>query len=180
MTKQELRQQVAQQVQRLNDAQRDTQSLYACLQILGTAEWQQSQTVLLYAALPDEVSLQLLVDDAMGSGKRVILPVVKGDTLELRVYDPLHCEVKGKYQILEPTDQCPLLSDLSDIDLAIIPGRAFTRRGHRLGRGKGYYDRLLTDPALHCPLWGVGFTCQLVRFIPVDEWDVKLNKVIVS
>lgn len=178
MTKQELRQQIRQQVQRLGDAERDVQSLYVCLQILGSAEWQQASTVLLYAAMPDEVSLQLLIDDATGSGKRVVLPVVDGEQLRLRIYDPQHCAVQGIYKILEPTDACPEVTDLSTIDFAVIPGRAFTRRGHRMGRGKGYYDRLLTD--LSCPKWGVCFTCQLVRFIPVDAWDVLMQRVVTA
>jgi len=178
MTKQELRQQIRNSIQRLSAAERDTQSLYVCLQILGSAEWQQANTVLLYAAMPDEVSLQLLIDDAFGSGKRVILPVVEGDHLLLRQYDPQHCSVQGPFKILEPTAECAELTDLCQIDLAIIPGRAFTRRGHRMGRGKGYYDRLL--PALQCPKWGVCFTCQLVRFIPVDEWDVTMNRVVTA
>lgn len=178
MTKQELRQQIRNSIQRLGDAERDVQSLYVCLQILGSAEWQQANTVLLYAAMPDEVSLQLLIDDALGSGKRVILPVVEGDHLLLRQYDPQHCAVQGKFRILEPTAECTEVTDLSSIDFAIIPGRAFTRRGHRLGRGKGYYDRLL--PTLQCPKWGVCFTCQLVRFIPVEEWDVTMNRVVTA
>jgi len=178
MTKEELRKQIKQDIERLSAADRDTQSLYVCLQIIGTAEWQQANTVLLYAALPDEVSLQLLIDDARGSGKMVILPVVKGDTLLLRKYDPQHMEAQGKYQIEEPTEACEELTDLSMIDLAIIPGRAFSRKGHRMGRGKGYYDKLL--PEINCQKWGVCFTCQLQKMVPCDEWDVRMNKVVTA
>ena len=84
MTKDELRKQIKEEIKKLSAAERDTQSLYVCLQVIGSVEWQQAETVLLYAALPDEVNLQLLIDDAMGSGKKVILPVVDGDTLRLR------------------------------------------------------------------------------------------------
>ena len=71
MTKDELRKQIKEEIKKLSAAERDTQSLYVCLQVIGSAEWQQAETVLLYAALPDEVNLQLLIDDAMGSGKKV-------------------------------------------------------------------------------------------------------------
>ena len=178
MTKEELRKQIKEEIKRLNAAERDTQSLYVCLQVIGSAEWQQAQTVLLYAALPDEISLQLLIDDAIGSGEDIILPVVHGDTLLLRKYDPQHFEKQGKYQIEEPTEACEELTDLSKIDLAIIPGRAFSKKGHRMGRGKGYYDKLL--PMLQCPKWGVCFTCQLQRMVPCDEWDVRMNKVVTA
>lgn len=177
-TKQEIRQQVAAELCRLRPADRDTASLYVCLQILGTAEWQQAHRVLLYSALPDEVDLSLLLQDAYGCGKEVILPVVDGDTLRLRLYDPAHMAVQGPYKILEPTGQCKEITDCTSIDFAIIPGRAFSRSGQRLGRGKGYYDRIL--PQLKCPRWGAAFACQMKRFIPTDPWDVKLEKVIES
>ena len=178
MTKDELRKQIREEIKRLSAAERDTQSLYVCLQVIGSAEWQQAQTVLLYAAMPDEISLHLLIDDAIGSGKDIIFPVVHGDTLLLRKYDPQHFEKQGKYQIEEPTEACEELTDLSKIDLAIIPGRAFSKKGHRMGRGKGYYDKLL--PEMKCPKWGVCFTCQLQRMVPCDEWDVRMNKVVTA
>lgn len=178
MTKEELRKQIKQEIKKLSDAERDTQSLYVCLQIIGTAEWQQAATVLLYAALPDEINLQLLIDDARGSGKEIILPVVNGDNLLLRKFDPQHLEVQGKFQIEEPTEACEALTDLSKIDLAIIPGRAFSRKGHRMGRGKGYYDKLL--PEMQCLKWGVCFTCQLQKMVPCDEWDIRMNKVVTA
>ena len=96
MTKDELRKQIKEEIKKLSAAERDTQSLYVCLQVIGSAEWQQAETVLLYAALPDEVNLQLLIDDAMGSGKKVILPVVDGDTLRLRKGNTTHSKPQRK------------------------------------------------------------------------------------
>lgn len=154
MTKQELRKQIREEVKRMSAADRDTQSLFICLQILGTAEWQEAQTVMLYNALPDEVSLQLLIDDASGSGKEVIIP--------------------------EQGANAPIIPDevLTQIDFAIIPGRAFTRNGKRMGRGGGWYDRILHK--MKCPRWGVAFNCQMKKDIPTDEWDVKMNKVVTA
>ena len=107
--------------------------------------------MLLYEALPDEVDLGLLLQDAQDSGKRVLMPQPSADAPSLET------------------------SQLEQVDLAIIPGRAFTQEGARMGRGKGYYDRLI--PSLHCPKWGVAFGCQLVKKIPTDEWDQPLDKV---
>lgn len=152
MTKQELRKQIKQEIQKLSAADRDTASLFVCLQILGTAEWQQANTVLLYNALPDEINLQLLIDDARGSGKEIILP--------------------------DQSPNAPVIPAevLAEVNLAIIPGRAFTRNGKRLGRGGGWYDHLL--PQLKCPKWGVAFASQIKKDIPTDEWDVRMNRII--
>ena len=151
MTKQELRTQIREKIGRMKAADKDTASLYVCLQIIGTAEWQQARTVLLYTALSDEVDLSLLLQDARDSDKEVILPLPSADAPAI---DP---------QLLARTD------------LAIIPGRAFTVQGDRMGRGKGYYDRLLSG--LRCPKWGVAFACQMVRQLPTDPWDVRLDRV---
>ena len=152
MQKKEIRELIKTKISKMKPAERDTASLYVCLQVIGTPEWQEAETVLLYEALPDEVDLTLLIQDAEGSGKHVIRP--------------------------KPTADAPAIAPelLQKVDLAIIPGRAFTPEGDRMGRGKGYYDRLL--PSLHCPKWGAAFACQMLKEIPTDEWDVKLDKVI--
>jgi len=154
---------------------KDTSSLFVCLQIIGTEEWQKADNVLLYCALPDEIDLELLLQDATGCDKHVYLPVVEGENLTIKVFDPSHIAKQGKFQILEPTSACMVLNDLSGIDLAIIPGRAFTSQGDRLGRGKGYYDRILSK--LKCPKWGVAFHCQMVKELPTEAWDIPLDKI---
>ncbi len=70
----------------------------------------------------------------------------------------------------------PLFTDYAHIDLAIIPGMAFTLQGHRLGRGKGYYDRLL--PHLQCPLIGLAFPFQILPSIPTEPHDICMDEVI--
>lgn len=154
MTKQELREQIKAKINRIKADDRDTASLYICLKIIGTKEWQEANTVLLYTALPDEVDLGLLIQDANDSGKTILLPLPTANAPAL------------------PTEQ------LNKVDLAIIPGRAFTLKGDRMGRGKGYYDRLLKD--LNCPKWGAAFSCQIVKEIQTDTWDVMLDKIIDS
>lgn len=154
MTKQELREQIKAKVARMKAAEKDTASLYVCLQIIGTEKWQKAQTVLLYDAMPDEVNLSLLIQDAEGCDKKVLMP-----------------QASAKAPILDP-------SDLKKVDLAIVPGRAFTPQGDRMGRGKGYYDQMLTS--LNCPKWGVAFHCQMVKEIATDPWDIKLDKIFES
>ena len=138
--------------------------------------------VLLYHALPDEVNLQRLFE-SRGHGlpphTELLLPKVTGpDSMELRRYlSPEHLQT-GAYGIQEPTG--PLFTDYDRITLAIIPGMAFDSDGHRLGRGKGYYDRLL--PQLrHIYKIGVCFPFQYFTSpIPTTETDVAMDEVICS
>lgn len=131
-----------------------------------------AQTVLLYFSLGDEVNTHDFIAKH-GKDKCILLPVVTGDTLELRIYDG---DMKqGAFGIMEPTGQ--KFSTFGQIDVAVIPGMAFDQKGNRMGRGKGYYDKLL--PALpHAIKIGICFPFQLVEEVPVEEYDVPMDKVI--
>lgn len=132
-------------------------------------------TILLYHSLPDEIDTHELIPTLLSLGKTVLLPTVVGDELELHQYiDEMSLSVSSTFGIHESIG--PLFTDYSKIDLAIVPGIAFTPNGIRLGRGKGYYDRLL--PKLKCPLIGFAFPFQIVDWIPCEVHDVCVTQVI--
>jgi 5-formyltetrahydrofolate cyclo-ligase len=133
-----------------------------------------ARTILLYYSLPDEVDTHDFVERCHRVwGKRVLLPVVVGDDLELRLYEGTESLREGAFHILEPAG--PVFTRYEEIDLALIPGVSFDAAGHRLGRGKGYYDRLL--PRLHCPTLGICFQYQRSADIPVEPHDCLIDEV---
>ena len=139
--------------------------------------WKSSTTILLFSSLPDEIDTNPLLHLALAQGKRVVLPVVCGDHLELYHYEAKFL-CQGAFGISEPDPRIAApVTQYEEIDLAIIPGIAFTIHGDRLGRGKGYYDRLL--PLLHCPTIGVGYPHQLVESLPSDDWDIPLSEIVI-
>lgn len=133
-----------------------------------------AKCVLLYCSLPDEVQTDGLL--SILSGKSVLLPVVDGDNLILRHYDGAESlQREPRFGILEPTGL--RFDDYNRIDCAVIPGMAFDREGNRLGRGRGYYDRLLPlVPQAH--LIGLCFPFQVVSKVPVDSHDVCMDEVV--
>lgn len=134
-------------------------------------EWKEARTVLTYFPLPGEVDLR---DLFQSEGKRIVLPLVEGDHLLLKEYSEKSL-VPGYAGIMEPAADAPDV-DPSEIDFALIPGVAFDAQGGRMGRGKGYYDRLL--PQLRCPLAGVAFDWQMVEKIPSERWDVRMDIIV--
>ena len=150
-------------------------SLLAIRQLLANEHVQRAQTVMMYCSLPDEVDTRQALRQLVDAGKQVVLPVVVDDShMVLRRYhsDADLCE--GAYHILEPMG--PMFEAVNDIDVVVVPGMAFDVAGHRLGRGKGYYDRLLPQ----CPQAykiGVALECQLLEELPVDPFDVPLDAV---
>ena len=130
-----------------------------------------SKTILLYYSLPDEVDTHKLIDE-LAEEKQVLLPVVNGDDLKLRVYDNDMAE--GSYHIMEPKGD--EYTDYDDIDLVIVPGVAFDKKKNRLGRGKGYYDRLL--PQIKAKKIGVCFGFQIADDIPSEKHDMAMDAVV--
>lgn len=103
-----------------------------------------------------------------------MLPVVVGELLELRLYTSSNDLAIGSYGIAEPLGE--LFMDYTEIDLVVVPGVAFDANGHRLGRGKGYYDKLL--PHIPAPKMGICFPFQLVEEVPAEAFDICMDAVI--
>ena len=147
-----------------------------CRSVMADGAWRASGVVLLYHALADEVCTDMLIRSAEIMNKTILLPVVVGDELELRVYEGRESLTLGSYGILEPTGTLFPESEYHKIDLAIIPGMAFDEHRNRLGRGKGYYDRLLPKISNAYKI-GVCFPFQLMECIPSEPHDVKVNEI---
>ncbi|MDR3118272.1 MAG: 5-formyltetrahydrofolate cyclo-ligase [Mediterranea sp.] len=147
------------------------------LDILETLEnhpvFRSSNTVLLYHSMEDEVYTHAFIEK-WSKRKHILLPVVQGDELEIRSYRNPDDMAVGTYGIKEPTGTA--FHDYTQIDLAIVPGVAFDTSGSRLGRGKGYYDKLL--PELTAYKIGICFPFQLMDKIPAEEFDVRMDEVI--
>ena len=138
--------------------------------------FQQAETVLAYWSMDDEVYTHDFVNKWTGS-KTLLLPCVKGDELELRYFDGEERLQPGEgYAIPEPVGE--LFTDWGKIDLILVPGVAFDKSGNRLGRGKGYYDKVLKQTGAY--KLGVCFDFQLVERVPVEPHDVKMDRVVAS
>ena len=151
-----------------------------------------AQTIMAYYSLPDEVNTHGLIDELVAEGKTVLLPKVTGtDTMELRRYTGRADLQEGTYHILEPVGEP--FTDYAAIDLILVPGLPFDAVGHRLGRGRGYYDRFLrtmgTVPTVRSAAdyrgtvpsvrtLGISFDFQKVDEVPVDAHDIVMDKVI--
>lgn len=137
-------------------------------------EFIQAKTVMLYWSMKDEVYTHDFIC-RWANEKKVILPSVKGETLSLKVFEGIDSLIEGEnYGILEPEGS--VFKEENEIDLILVPGIAFDRENNRMGRGKAYYDRLLQS--LSSFKVGIAFEFQILDFVPVDEHDIKMNKII--
>ncbi len=147
-----------------------------CRALEETIQFKAAHTVLLYYSLPDEPDTHAFIEKWY-RGKTILLPVIIGNELELRQYTGPDCLHEDPlFHVEEPRGVS--ITDFSQVELAIVPGMAFSRQGQRLGRGKGYYDRLL--PRLpHAYLMGFCFPWQIVDDIPEEPHDHRMHQILV-
>lgn len=156
----------------LDDKKRRSKYIFEKLEKLE--DFKNSKIIMAYWSMDDEVFTHDFILK-WHHKKTIILPVVKGNDLELKLFLGTQNMIKGKsFGINEPTGEN--FNEPEKIDLIIVPGIAFDKDNNRLGRGKAYYDKLLkTTKAKKI---GVCFDFQLVDSVPVDEHDVKMDLVI--
>ena len=178
VTKEELRRSVRRLKQQYTPAQLEqlSQAVIARLR----PRLVEAQTILAYYSLPDEVCTRQLIDELIADGKTVLLPkVLDAGRMELRRYTGPHDLTEGAYGIMEPVGEP--FTDYALIDIALIPGMAFDASGHRLGRGRGYYDRFLNSQwSMVNGQWLIGlcFDFQKVDTVPSDDHDIPVDIVI--
>lgn len=141
-------------------------------QLEQTAAFMLADHILMYHSLPDEVYTHAFLHK-WGKRKKFYLPRVNGVNLEILPYDEQRLEL-GSFHIEEPTGENTVNAD--DIELIIVPAVAFDRKGGRLGRGKGFYDRLLADTK--ATTIGIGYDFQLIENVPVEKHDIPMNMVV--
>ncbi len=143
--------------------------------LLKLPELHGARTVLLHAALRDEVDLAGVVGPLLARDVRTLFPRVRGPALELVVAADLRTLQLGYRGIMEPVG--PAI-DPAVVDVAIVPGVAFDPQGGRLGQGGGHYDRLLPRLPRSAVRIGVCFACQVVPAVPREPHDAKVDLVV--
>ena len=135
--------------------------------------FQSAKTVLIYYPTHNEVDLLSLIK-RYKKEKTFLFPVVHRKTMTACPYEGNAKMHRGKFNIPEPTTE----PYVGDIDLILVPGVGFDKRGNRLGRGGGYYDKFITRLGRKTLLVGVGYDFQLVEEVPANRWDKRLDYVV--
>jgi 5-formyltetrahydrofolate cyclo-ligase len=170
-----LRKQVSAALKKISPEQRNADSEKIRSRLKEDASFREAGSVLFFAPLPEEVDLWPLLEETINSGKVVALPCFDADkqVYRSRRVKNLHVEIlSGQFGIREPSIGCIEMS-LDDLGLILVPGVAFDLRGNRLGRGKGFYDRLLEN--FRGKKTGIAFDEQIVDAVPSENLDVRMD-----
>lgn len=195
MTKAEIRKEIKARIAALPKEELQKESEALCKKLLASNDYISCTTLLAYMPLPDEADITPLISDALNHNKQVFLPRITPGTnqMEFYRYDATSNTSEGSFGITEPEadeernffrflNNLPPASHQQQI-LMLVPGRAFTKDGRRLGRGKGFYDIYFSRLAGY-PFYadikksGVCLACQLVADLPVTPDDVVMDSVV--
>uniref|UniRef100_A0A0A9WX59 5-formyltetrahydrofolate cyclo-ligase n=1 Tax=Lygus hesperus TaxID=30085 RepID=A0A0A9WX59_LYGHE len=167
---------------------RDQQSMLITEKVLKSPIYNKSRRVGIYLNMPEEVDTDALVRDILTSGKECFVPrcsklVMTMEKLRsIEDYENLVPNGWGiKEPLLEESRESSVLN--GGLDLVIVPGLGFTSTGQRIGRGKGYYDKFLSEMKLlregsSFATIGIAFKEQMVDEIPTSEHDFRLDLVV--
>ena len=181
MDKQTIRQEILSQRDNQAPDEIEAKSRKIAQRLFGLPEFKKAGVVMFYLSFKSEVKTEKMIEKALRLKKRVVIPVVKKGKkgmLIAELKDQKKDLTVGDYGILCPKKTCLRPVDQEIIDLVIVPGAVFDERCHRLGYGKGFYDRFLSRRENKVTAVGLCFNLQVVSKVPEAKHDKQLDKVI--
>jgi len=148
-----LRAEMRQRLRAMSTEDRQSRSEIIRDRVLRLAAWKQAKSIVFFSPLPNEPDIALLAQLAAADAKTVAII-------------PSTVQVETEFELLEKPD------------LIFVPGLAFSKDGHRLGRGAGFFDRLLAGRAAQAFKIGICFSFQLVDAVPTERHDIEMDTIV--
>ena len=180
LTKVKIRSKIISRLKIQEEEERNHKSRLITGKLLRNKFFKKAKIVMFYIAFGGEVNTEEMIRGAKKIGKVICVPMCRKDK---EIMQPAiledHAKLKkGPYGVCEPATE--KLVKPEDLDLVIVPGLAFDKKGNRLGRGKGYYDRFLGSLSNKTHSIGLAFDFQVLPLVPTTTHDVSVKKVIFS
>lgn len=177
LTKSKIRSKILRKLNIQKEEDRQQKSKLIKNKLFKSLIFQKAKTVMFYISLKGEVDTKDMIKEAYELGKIIAVPVCRQDKtlVPCRLLKGAKLR-KGPYSVHQPAIKRCI--NLKNIDLVIVPGLAFTNKGKRLGRGKGYYDRFLANMPPKTTAVGLAYDFQILPFLPTTATDVDVDKTI--
>lgn len=177
LSKKELRKAMNDRLHQLTEGEKAAASAAVCARLAALPQYQQARSIMAFLHMPDEVSLDGLIQQALADGKEVYAPVcVDKQRIEGRRLYTLEQAVCGAYGIRTAPPDNPRI-EADELDVIFVPGLAFDAKGHRLGHGAAYYDRFLAGKGRAAAI-AAAWDVQLVPDVPVEAHDIVMTDIV--
>lgn len=179
--KQRLRDATKERLERLSTTDFNAESRSLCKQLLKLLPTEPS-VICAYYPIKQEVDIRMALEEILKRGHKLYLPVFEKTKMTYRRAEDLKNLPVGSFHIPEPPKNAPDVV-LEEIDYVLLPGRAFDRKGGRLGRGNGGYDKwikLLKEKNTKAKMWGIALEAQITNEVPMEAHDVPVDAVVTA
>lgn len=178
LTKARIRSKILLRLKTQKEEDRNRKSKLITSKLLRNKVFKKAKIVMFYIAFGGEVNTEEMIREAQKTGKLICVPVCRKDreTMQPAILEDHAKLIKGPYGVLEPATRAQV--EPKDLDLVIVPGVAFDKKGNRLGRGKGCYDRFLCSLSAKTASIGLAFDFQMLPLVPTACHDVSVKQVI--
>ena len=139
--------------------------------LISSKEFKSAKVIGAYHSFGSEVKTDLIIEQALAMQKKIALPSIEGENLAFYELSSGRYLVKGRFGIMEPLPYGPV----EKLDMLVVPGIAFDKKGYRLGYGKGYYDKFMTKRNIFTI--GLAYSFQLLETLPSGGHDKKLDAI---
>ena len=178
-TKKDIRSQYIKKRDALSQEEVNVKSDKILYQLFNMTEYKDAKYILLYADYHNEVATNKIFEDARQRGKKIYFPKVFGQEMEFYSVDSLE-ELRFGYKGIREPQENPIkrfFYKKQDTTIMIVPGVAFDMKGYRVGYGKGYYDKYLSEKKM-ISTFALAYTFQILEHVPSDAHDIKMDKII--
>ena len=180
--KSRIRELILNQLRNQTVSQRRQKSDIILSKVSQLIEFKKAQAVMFYVSMLEEVDTLPLLKIVLKTGCAICVPYVDRENnslLSVQIENPDADLISGSYGILEPKNLTNRF-DVNQLNAVLVPGIAFDRKGNRLGRGKGYYDRFLKALPSYIQTFGLAYDFQLIDSIPVNDLDISVQHVVTN
>lgn len=177
MTKKQIRSKILLRLKIQKEEERKRKSRIIGYRLFGLKLFKQAKRVMFYISFDGEVDTRDMIKKAQQLGKMTAVPVCARDsTIRPCILRKNARLLKGRYGIYEPAIKKFVRQ--GNLDLTIVPGVAFDKKGNRLGRGKGCYDNFLKKSPKRIPSIGLAFDFQILPILPATKQDVRVDRIL--
>jgi 5-formyltetrahydrofolate cyclo-ligase len=176
LTKQKIRTTILSKLKTQKKEDRNKKTNIILRKLLRIKAFKRAKRVMFYISLKGEVDTTEMIKEAQKLGKMILVPVCLNRTIIACILDEKARLQRGPYGVWEPVVKKSVPA--RDVGLVIVPGLAFDKKGNRLGRGKGYYDRFLSKIPSDVSTIGLAFDFQILPSVPATSTDISVQKVI--
>ncbi|MEW9121210.1 MAG: 5-formyltetrahydrofolate cyclo-ligase [Thermotaleaceae bacterium] len=179
--KKEMRRQVLELRGTLSPEELEKKSMAIFSHLTNSSLYQNANAVMAYIDFRNEVKTDRIIDDLITSNKKAIVPICIPKTREMllsQLLNPHEELAPAHFGVLEPKAEYIRPVNASNIDLVLVPGVAFDRKGYRIGYGGGYYDRFFEKLPKKIPSLALAFDLQLIDSVPTDAFDQAVDYIV--